>query len=187
MGTAKVNKVAKPDEPIALKKLTILRTGAAAKAFDWKAEFAKEGEVAKRMEEWRAALDYEQKAKLADKLGFDLSKAKKTKEGLEYVVTGEGSGKKPTKGQTISAHYTGYLLNGNKFDSSVDRGQPFKTEIGVGKVIRGWDIAFLDMKVGEKRVLIIPPELGYGAQGAGGAIPPNATLLFVVELLGIVE
>ena len=177
----------KPETPIVLKKLTLVRTGAAAKAFDWKTEFAKAEEVAKKMEARKDALANEQKAKLAQQLDFDLSKVQKTQEGLEYVVTGAGKGDQPAKGQTISAHYTGYLLNGSKFDSSVDRGQPFQTPIGVGRVIRGWDIAFLDMKVGEKRVLIIPPELGYGAQGAGGAIPPNATLLFVVELLDIVK
>ena len=176
-----------PVEPIVLKKLTIARTGAAAQAFDWKMEFAKQDEVKKRMAARQAEELKKKLGKLANQLDFDVSKIQATPEGLQYVVTGKGSGKKPTKGQQISAHYTGYLLNGNKFDSSVDRGQPFQTKIGVGQVIKGWDIAFLGMQVGEKRVLIIPPELGYGARGAGGAIPPNATLLFDVELLDIVE
>jgi peptidylprolyl isomerase len=110
----------------------------------------------------------------------------KTASGLEYVVTKPGTGAKPTKGQTISAHYTGYLLDGKKFDSSRDRGTPFETPIGVSRVIKGWDEAFQDMKVGEKRVLFIPANLGYGAAGAGGGlIPPNATLVFDVELLGV--
>ena len=180
-------RASKPAEPIMLKKLSIVRTGAAAKAFDWKTEYAKQDEVKRRMEKQQADQLNQELAVMAGKLDFDLSKIQTTSDGLKYVVTGEGSGDKPSKGQTISAHYTGYLLNGNKFDSSVDRGQPFQTEIGVGRVIRGWDIAFLDMKRGEKRVLIIPPELGYGARGAGGAIPPNATLIFVVELLDLVK
>ncbi len=124
---------------------------------------------------------------IAGKLGVDLADLVKGERGLEWIVRQEGSGDVPVKGQKISAHYTGYLLNGTKFDSSVDRGQPFETAIGVGRVIAGWDMAFTDMKVGEKRVLFIPPALGYGARGAGSAIPPNADLVFDVELLGIVE
>ncbi len=127
------------------------------------------------------------KADIAKTLGVDMAKMQRDESGLEYIVTAEGDGAVPTKGQTISAHYTGYLLNGTKFDSSVDRGQPFETQIGVGRVIQGWDLAFTDMKVGEKRVLFIPSELGYGDRGAGGVIPPNATLVFDVQLLDIVQ
>ena len=122
---------------------------------------------------------------LADMIGFDLDSVQGEEGGLRYAVTKIGDGAKPTEGQTITAHYTGYLVDGTKFDSSVDRGSPFKTEIGVGKVIKGWDTAFLDMQIGEKRVLIIPPELGYGARGSGRVIPPNATLVFDVELIDV--
>lgn len=105
---------------------------------------------------------------------------------LKIETTQEGTGDKLTKaGDTISVHYTGKLENGTKFDSSVDRGTPFEFTIGQGMVIAGWEKGLLDMKVGEKRILTIPSEMGYGSQGAGGVIPPNATLIFEVELMGI--
>lgn len=107
-----------------------------------------------------------------------------TPSGLRYIDTQVGTGATPTKGQTIIANYTGYLENGTVFDSSIGK-KPFETPIGVGRVIKGWDEGFLTMKVGGKRRLIISPDLGYGAQGAGGVIPGNATLIFDVELLGI--
>jgi len=112
-----------------------------------------------------------------------------TESGLKIVDTVEGTGSSPTKGQKCVMHYTGWLYKdgekGAKFDSSVDRGQPFEFTIGVGQVIGGWDEGVASMKVGGKRTLIIPPELGYGARGAGGVIPPNATLIFDVELLDV--
>lgn len=107
-----------------------------------------------------------------------------THSGMYFLVTREGEGEKPTPGTMITAHYTGRLLeNGRKFDSSYDRGEPIKFEVGVGRVIRGWDEALIHMKKGEKRTLIIPPKLAYGERGAGGAIPPNAWLVFDVELV----
>ena len=108
-----------------------------------------------------------------------------TASGLQYLDLTVGTGASPEKGQTVTVHYTGTLSNGQKFDSSLDRNQPFSFKIGVGQVIKGWDEGVATMKVGGKRQLIIPPDLGYGARGAGGVIPPNATLNFEVELLGI--
>ncbi|KAF3884679.1 MULTISPECIES: FKBP-type peptidyl-prolyl cis-trans isomerase [Nostocales] len=108
-----------------------------------------------------------------------------TPSGLKYVELKEGTGATPKTGQTVVVHYTGTLENGKKFDSSRDRNQPFKFKLGVGQVIKGWDEGLSTMKVGGRRQLIIPPDLGYGARGAGGVIPPNATLNFDVELLGI--
>lgn len=108
-----------------------------------------------------------------------------TPSGLKYKEIKEGDGETPKKGQRVKVHYTGTLESGKKFDSSRDRGQPFEFVIGVGQVIKGWDEGVGSMKVGGRRELIIPSELGYGARGAGGVIPPNATLLFDVELLGV--
>ena len=108
-----------------------------------------------------------------------------TASGLGYVDLVEGQGTRPAAGDSVSVHYTGWLKNGTKFDSSLDRGQPFVFAIGRGRVIRGWDEGVATMKVGGKRKLIIPAHLGYGERGAGGVIPPGATLIFEVELLGI--
>ncbi len=106
-----------------------------------------------------------------------------TPSGLKYVDLVEGTGATPQPGQNVVVHYTGTLENGTKFDSSRDRNQPFQFKIGVGQVIKGWDEGVGSMKVGGRRQLTIPSELGYGARGAGGVIPPDATLLFDVELL----
>jgi FKBP-type peptidyl-prolyl cis-trans isomerase FkpA len=112
-----------------------------------------------------------------------------TASGLQYEDTIIGAGAQATKGKSVTVHYTGWLYNGGvqgaKFDSSKDRRDPFVFSLGAGMVIRGWDEGVAGMQVGGVRTLIIPPELGYGARGAGGVIPPNATLKFDVELLGI--
>ena len=108
-----------------------------------------------------------------------------TASGLKYEVLRAGNGPEAKAGQTVSVHYTGWLTDGTKFDSSVDRGQPFSFSLGAGQVIKGWDEGVAGMKVGEKRKLTIPSTLGYGDHGAGNVIPPNATLVFDVELLGI--
>jgi peptidylprolyl isomerase len=108
-----------------------------------------------------------------------------TPSGLKYQDEVAGKGVSPHQGQTVVVHYTGWLTNGKKFDSSVDRGQPFEFVLGQGQVIKGWDEGVASMKVGGKRKLTIPPELGYGSRGFPGAIPPNSILVFEVELLGV--
>ncbi len=108
-----------------------------------------------------------------------------TPSGLKYIDEVVGTGASPKKGQKVTVHYTGRLQNGTKFDSSVDKGTPYEFAIGMGTVIKGWDEGIMSMKVGGKRKLIIPPTLGYGAVGSPPAIPPNSTLNFDVELLGI--
>jgi peptidylprolyl isomerase len=114
-----------------------------------------------------------------------MSEVVTTPSGLKYEVITAGTGATPKAGQTVIVHYTGTLDDGTKFDSSRDRNEPFKFKLGAGQVIKGWDEGLATMKVGDRRNLILPPELGYGARGAGGVIPPNATLIFDVELLGI--
>jgi len=113
----------------------------------------------------------------------------RTASGLRYIDEKPGTGAEAMRGQTAVVHYTGWLFEngqkGKKFDSSRDRGQPFEFPLGQGRVIRGWDEGVAGMKTGGRRTLIIPPELGYGARGAGGVIPPNATLIFDVELVGL--
>ena len=108
-----------------------------------------------------------------------------SKKGLEIVDVQVGTGTEATSGQNVSVHYTGWLTNGTKFDSSVDRGKPFSFPLGGGRVIKGWDQGVAGMKEGGKRRLTIPPEMGYGARGAGKVIPPHSTLIFDVELLKV--
>ena len=165
-----------------METVTIVRVGKAAKAFDAPATFNK------MRSEWatiQAKKEKEAKEKFEKEMKEKYPNAKTTASGLMYQFDVEGTGPVPQTGQMVKAHYTGYLTNGQKFDSSVDRGQPFSFPIGQHRVIAGWDEGFALMKVGTKGTLIIPPHLAYGAQGAGGVIPPNATLIFEVELLGV--
>jgi FKBP-type peptidyl-prolyl cis-trans isomerase FkpA len=108
-----------------------------------------------------------------------------TASGLQYWDLQKGTGATATSGKHVSVHYTGWLTNGKVFDSSLDRGEPIEFVLGTGSVIKGWDEGVNGMKVGGKRQLRIPPQLGYGARGAGGVIPPNATLIFDVELVAV--
>ena len=101
------------------------------------------------------------------------------------MITRSSAGQAPRAGETVVVNYTGLLGSGLKFDSSLDRGQPFKFKLGAGRVIKGWDEGIAKLRVGEQATLIIPPQLGYGERGAGGVIPPDATLIFIVELIGV--
>ena len=115
------------------------------------------------------------------------SPAKTTPSGLTYVVTRRGEGNQLKAGETVFVHYTGMLGNGLKFDSSLDRDKPIEFELGAGRVIKGWDEGVAQLRVGDQATLIIPPHLGYGARGAGGVIPPDATLIFIIEVVGVKE
>lgn len=117
-------------------------------------------------------------------LGPDADGFYTSSTGLQFKDISKGDGPRPRPGQTVTVHYTGWLTNGQKFDSSVDRGQPFEFVIGSGNVIKGWDEGVKGMHIGGQRRLLIPPQLGYGAKGSGDSIPPNAKLVFDVQLLG---
>jgi len=165
-----------------INKVTIIRVGKDAEAFKTDQDAFDKALAGLKGKEMEA--EKERMASIEKIITDKFPGAQKTASGLMYVIQEEGSGETPKPGTTISAHYTGRLLENNqKFDSSYDRGQPLSFEVGVGRVIPGWDEALLAMKKGEKRVIIIPPQLGYGARGAGGVIPPNAWLVFDVELV----
>lgn len=163
-----------------LTKLTILRKGKEALAFDAAVTFEKEkGGLAEKIKAKEAA----EKAAMDKTLNETYGSAKTTASGLRYITEVEGTGPSPLATDQVTVHYSGYLLNGSKFDSSVDRGQP--ATFGLNQVIRGWTEGLQLMKQGGKTKFIIPPDLGYGAQGAGGVIPPNAWLIFDVELIKV--
>jgi peptidylprolyl isomerase len=173
-----VNKIAQGDK---IQSLKIIRVGQKAEAF--KADQAQFDGLINKIREVALAKNKAEQEKQQTLLKDKFPNAKVTSSGLMYVVEKEGTGNKPTRGTNITVHYTGTLLDGRKFDSSRDRGEPFQFQVGAGMVIPGWDEGLLDMKKGERRTLIIPPNLGYGERGAGGVIPPNATLIFDVELI----
>lgn len=164
----------------ALNSVEIIRVGAAAEAFqsDQKAFDSLLANFDKGQREKELAAMETEQAEIDER----WPKAVTTPSGLKYVVVEEGEGDTPKKGAMVTVHYTGKLLNGKKFDSSYDRKQPIDFPVGSGQVIKGWDEALLSMKKGEKRVLIIPPSLGYGPSGRG-PIPPNAIMVFDVELI----
>jgi peptidyl-prolyl cis-trans isomerase A (cyclophilin A) len=171
----------KPYNDIFIKKIKIIRKGEKAKGFDAVAAFKKNEEALAKYNKEKE----NQRLELLNYLGVKEDKIITTKIGLQYYIKKNGYGKKPNKGDLIKAHYTGYLADGTVFDSSYQRNDPIETIIGVGKVIPGWDEAFLTMKEGEKRVLILPDYLGYGEYGHPPVIPPRSTLIFDVELISV--
>jgi cyclophilin family peptidyl-prolyl cis-trans isomerase len=161
-------------------RIDIIRVGDKAESFatDQKAFDA----LLAGMEEQKANTEKERLEKEQTIIKIKWPNATRTDSGLMYTVLKEGSGDKPAPGTMVTAHYTGMFIDGRKFDSSIDRDEPIRIPAGTGKVIKGWDEALLDMKKGEKRILIIPPDLGYGDRQRG-PIPPNSTLVFEVELV----
>ena len=171
-----VNSIVQDDK---MDKVEVIRVGAAADAFDAAAVFAKKDEARAKAE---AKAKEEQAKQLADHtVGFT-----QTESGLYYMMIQKGKGEvQPNKGQGVSVHYKGTLLDGKVFDSSYNRNQPLDFQVGVGQVIPGWDEGIMLLKVGDKARFVIPSDLAYGAAGAGGVIPPNAALIFDVELMAI--
>ena len=177
-----VNKIATGDK---LNTIKVVRIGDKAKkfqstqaAFDLLVKTKPQRDIAKREKQLTTFL-----ASLSEK--YPKSKLLASKSGIKYLVLKPGAGEKVGKGKKIKAHYTGTFPDGKKFDSSRDRGEPIAFTVGVGRVIPGWDEALSDMKVGEQRLLVIPPKLAYGKRGSGNVIPPNATLVFDVELVSV--
>ncbi len=173
-----VNKIQQGDK---IKSLEIIRVGDKAKAF--KSDQAAFDSLLSTMEQRAQEKELAAMEESVAKIKKQWPDAVTTPSGLKYVVVAEGTGETPSAGAMVKVHYTGKLLDGTKFDSSVDRGTPIDFPVGQGRVIKGWDEALLTMKKGEKRVLIIPANLGYGPSGRG-PIPPNATMVFDVELIG---
>ena len=161
-----------------IKTVKIIRKGKVAESFNAPLVFAEEKKKALKRQE-------EKNAKLKKEMENLTKDATTTESGLMYKIIKKGDGPKPKTGQVVSVHYAGFLTNGQKFDSSYDRNQPIEFPIGTGRVILGWDEGIMLLNAGTKAKLIIPPELGYGKRGAGGVIPPNAILIFDVELLEV--
>ena len=179
-GQKVVDTIAKDD---VIKAVEILRVGREAEQF--KADQAAFDAALEAIKGEEMQAEKKAREKIRKMISERWPKATRTQSGLYYTVDKEGEGEPPAVGTTIKAHYTGRLLLGNrKFDSSYDRGEPIAFPVGTGRVIKGWDEALVQMKKGEKRTLIIPPDLAYGERGAGGGIPPNAWLVFDVEMVG---
>ena len=181
---AKVDKGAqdKPKEDIVLEKVTVFSKGKELEGYD-AAKIFNEGK-SKIAENNKKALE-EKEALVLKSLEGIKTGMEKTASGLYYKITQKGTGAKPTAGQEVSVHYAGRLVNGTEFDSSYKRNEPIAFPVGMGHVIKGWDEGIMLLNVGDKATFLIPAELGYGARGAGGVIPPNAWLIFDVELVGV--
>jgi peptidyl-prolyl cis-trans isomerase A (cyclophilin A) len=177
-GQKVVNAIKQGDE---IKKITIIRNGAAAEAF--KADQDAFNEINKGLVEAAKKKAEEADKAILDEISNRWPNAVVTDSGIRYVIKKEGTGKTPPSGTMVTVHYTGMFMDGRIFDSSVERKQPFEFTVGASQVIRGWDETVLSMKKGEKRTIILPPELAYGSRGAGGVIPPNTWLVFEVELI----
>ncbi|MDR2578972.1 MAG: peptidylprolyl isomerase [Chitinispirillales bacterium] len=167
----------------AITKVNIIRSGRDAREFKTDQEAFEL--YAKQIEEKKAREEMEFIESQRNIIRERYADAKTTESGIYYMVETAGSGEKPTQGQTVLVHYTGTLLDGRKFDSSRDRNDPLELRVATGMVIPGWDETLLDMQVGERRTVVLPPELAYGKRGAGGVIPPNSFLVFDMELLEI--
>jgi len=163
-----------------MESVKIVRTGESAQSFNAEIVFSEKQEDYKKQEAEKKKMQESEIAAL-------IAKGTTTESGLTIIIEKEGKGDKPESGQTVSVHYAGYLTNGQKFDSSFDRNDPIQFPVGTGRVIKGWDEGIMLLNVGTQAKLIIPSELGYGRNGAGGVIPPNATLIFDVELLEIIK
>lgn len=175
-----VNTIEKND---VINKVEIIRQGKSAKSFDAVTVFSS---VFKEMEE-DAKIATAKKKEAIQSLLDNETKAKELPSGLKIFITKQGEGVKPKKGQKVKIHYTGFLRDGSVFDSSVKKNRPFETNIGVGRVIQGWDEGILELNIGTKAILYIPSHMAYGSRGAGRVIPPNSDLIFEIELLEILK
>jgi peptidylprolyl isomerase len=160
-----------------IERITIIRNGQAANAFR-----ADQANFDRLLRELNTPNESRLQADIS-KIEADYPNAQQTASGIRYIIQRQGTGEKPTNGRTASVHYTGRLLDGTVFDDSTLRGQPLEFQAGAGRVIRGWDETILDMRVGEKRLVVIPPELAYGDRAVGGVIPANSFLVFEMELI----
>jgi len=166
-----------------IKKVTIIRNGADANAF--KADQENFDRLLKQIKSAEESKAQNQRQNDIAKIKKDYPNAQQTKSGIYYIIQKQGTGEKPAKGKTVKIHYKGKMLDGTVFDDSTIRASPLEFTVGTGRIIQGFDETVLDMKVGEKRLVVIPPELAYGDKGAGGVIPPNSFLIFEMELVGI--
>ena len=166
-----------------IERITIIRNGTEANAF--KADQDNFDRLLREAESSAAAGPAAQRQADIARINSMYPNTQTTSSGIRYIIQREGSGGRPARGRTVNVHYTGRLLDGTVFDDSRNRGQPLEFQVGTGRVIPGWDESVMAMRIGERRLVIIPPELGYGDRGAGGVIPPNSFLIFEMELISV--